>query len=60
MRTSVLLLLGGTQLASAHFGLSYPSWRADTLKDTNVTGYNQRNYPCASPPQPASPALTLI
>ncbi|KAA8635443.1 hypothetical protein SMACR_00537 [Sordaria macrospora] len=39
-------------LASAHFGLEYPAWRADTLQsDTN---YSQWQYPCAGVPAATS------
>ncbi|WYZ44464.1 hypothetical protein EsH8_VII_000900 [Colletotrichum jinshuiense] len=47
---TLLLALGAANLASAHFGLSYPEWRADTLTATNVTGYSQWTYPCAGVP----------
>ncbi|KAF9870177.1 hypothetical protein CkaCkLH20_12263 [Colletotrichum karsti] len=46
----LLLALGAANLASAHFGLAYPEWRADTLKGTNETGYSQWQYPCAGVP----------
>ncbi|KAL0935507.1 Uncharacterized protein CTRU02_210098 [Colletotrichum truncatum] len=48
--TILLAALGAANLASAHFGLTYPAWRADTLKGTNVTGYSQWQYPCAGVP----------
>ncbi|TEA20685.1 Uncharacterized protein C8034_v008176 [Colletotrichum sidae] len=47
--TTLVLALGAT-LASAHYGLEYPSWRADTLTNTNETGYSQWQYPCAGVP----------
>ncbi|OLN81866.1 Uncharacterized protein CCHL11_07010 [Colletotrichum chlorophyti] len=47
---SLLFALGAANLASAHFGLEYPEWRADTLSATNVTGYSQWQYPCAGVP----------
>ncbi|KAF4819145.1 hypotheticall protein [Colletotrichum siamense] len=47
---TLLLALGAANLAAAHFGLAYPSWRADTLKGTNETGYSQWLYPCAGVP----------
>jgi hypothetical protein len=40
---SALFLLATAQLATAHFKIAYPPWRADTL--TNET-YSQYNYPC--------------
>lgn len=46
MVSSTLLLAAAAvaPLASAHFGLEYPAWRADTLQsDTN---YSQWQYPC--------------
>lgn len=46
---TLLLALGAANLAAAHFGLAYPSWRADTLKGTNETGYSQWLYPCTFP-----------
>lgn len=39
--------------ASAHFGLKYPEWRADTLTADEELGYDQWTYPCKSP----SPSL---
>ncbi|KEZ45968.1 hypothetical protein SAPIO_CDS1364 [Scedosporium apiospermum] len=36
--------------AAAHFGLEFPEWRADTLKASEDSGYNQRIYPCANVP----------
>ncbi|KAF4784053.1 hypothetical protein HER10_EVM0003450 [Colletotrichum scovillei] len=47
---TLLLALGAANFASAHFGLAYPSWRADTLSGTNLTGYSQWTYPCAGVP----------
>ncbi|GJD03098.1 GPI anchored protein [Colletotrichum higginsianum] len=47
---TLLVALGAANLASAHFGLTYPEWRADTLKPTNVTGFSQWTYPCAGVP----------
>jgi hypothetical protein len=34
---------------TAHFGLEFPEWRADTLKASEDSGYNQRIYPCTLP-----------
>lgn len=38
------LVLLGASLASAHFGLTYPEWRADTLENEDL--YSQWEYPC--------------
>jgi hypothetical protein len=49
-------VLTASQLASAHFGLTYPEWRADTL--TLEDEYSQWTWPCklrTSPQQ--SPAI---
>ncbi|KAK3395790.1 hypothetical protein B0T20DRAFT_382380 [Sordaria brevicollis] len=54
MVSSTILLAAAAAiapLASAHFGLEYPEWRADTLKsDSN---YSQWQYPCAGVPTDA-------
>lgn len=47
--------------ASAHFGLKYPEWRADTLTADEELGYDQWTYPCKSPSlslSPLSPSTT--
>lgn len=44
---NILLFAAG---AAAHFGLPYPEWRADTLNADEDSGYDQRAYPCKSPP----------
>ncbi|SPO02381.1 uncharacterized protein DNG_05054 [Cephalotrichum gorgonifer] len=50
---NVLLFAGA---ATAHFGLTFPPWRADTLtSDEETTGYNQRIYPCANVPGDQGP-----
>lgn len=42
-----LITLVAVQAVSAHFGLSYPEWRGDTLNEENEDlGYNQWLYPC--------------
>ncbi|KAI2614946.1 hypothetical protein GGR54DRAFT_642683 [Hypoxylon sp. NC1633] len=41
---AVTLLVTGAQLASAHFSIEYPTWRADSLENQN---YSQWTYPCA-------------
>lgn len=43
-----VLLLAAAEAVSAHFGLTTPSWRADTLAAENEAKYSQWNYPCAS------------
>ncbi|KAF6814850.1 Uncharacterized protein CSOJ01_03861 [Colletotrichum sojae] len=50
MALKTLLALGAANLASAHFGLTYPEWRGDTLSNTNATGWSQWSYPCAGVP----------
>ncbi|EFQ25686.1 uncharacterized protein GLRG_00830 [Colletotrichum graminicola M1.001] len=47
---TLLVALGAANLASAHFGLVYPSWRADTLSEVNEEIYSQWTYPCAGVP----------
>lgn len=48
MVTAPLLALAAlTPLAAAHFGLTHPSWRADTLSDAAPARYSQWTYPCA-------------
>ncbi|KAG6013199.1 hypothetical protein E4U41_005135 [Claviceps citrina] len=34
----------------AHFGLTFPAWRADTLSKTGEAKYSQWTYPCAGVP----------
>lgn len=43
---NILLFAAG---AAAHFGLTYPEWRADTLTADEASGYDQRVYPCKAP-----------
>jgi hypothetical protein len=43
-----IALLVAAQLASAHFGLVYPEWRANTLDSENEE-YSQWTYPCECP-----------
>lgn len=47
-----IALLAAAQLASAHFGIEYPEWRANTLSEDNPQ-YSQWTYPCKSPFPPA-------
>jgi len=56
MGLHALVLLLAVPLAAAHYGLVYPQWRGDTLKDTNVTGWNQYIYPCAGVPRNSTKA----
>ncbi|KAJ1330914.1 DUF6595 domain-containing protein [Microdochium nivale] len=39
--------LAGAQIASAHFGIIYPPWRADTLSEAGEEVYSQWDRPCA-------------
>ena len=50
MALTALFLLAAAQLASAHFGLEYPQWRADTLKNKT---FSQWTYPCTKTPRSA-------
>ncbi|KAM0238138.1 hypothetical protein ACHAPO_004016 [Fusarium lateritium] len=45
--SKTLLGLATVQAVSAHFGLVFPTWRADTLSEENEDRYNQWTYPCA-------------
>lgn len=47
MKSFALLAVAGAQLAFAHFGLVYPSWRTDSLKTEDPT-ISQWTYPCKS------------
>ena len=38
-----LVVLAAAGLASAHFGIEYPVWRADSL---NNESYSQYTFPC--------------
>ena len=49
-----LLALATVQAVSAHFGLVFPAWRADTLSEENEERYSQWTYPCKSWPLPCS------
>lgn len=46
MMTKTLLALAAAQVATAHYGLIYPEWRADTLADD--TEFDQWVHPCMS------------
>lgn len=43
-----LLAAAATPLVSGHFGITYPTWRADTLSDEDNSPYSQWTYPCES------------
>lgn len=45
MQFSVYALVATAQLATAHFGIEYPEWRADTLMVEDGP-YSQYDYPC--------------
>ncbi|KAM0543174.1 hypothetical protein ACHAPJ_012429 [Fusarium lateritium] len=47
MAFKTLLSLATVQVVSAHFGLVFPAWRADTLSEENEDRYSQWTYPCA-------------
>ena len=42
----VVLAAAAAQTVSAHFGLTYPTWRADTLSGEDNSPYSQWTYPC--------------
>lgn len=50
--TLVATALAAAHGASAHYALTYPEWRADTLAEDADAGYSQWTYPCKSPPPP--------
>ncbi|CAK7210251.1 hypothetical protein SCUCBS95973_000715 [Sporothrix curviconia] len=51
MFTSALFsLVASAGLAAAHFQIEYPTWRADSLSNSN---YSQYDFPCAGVPQGA-------
>ncbi|RYP15370.1 hypothetical protein DL765_005761 [Monosporascus sp. GIB2] len=50
---AVAILLAGARLASAHFAITYPEWRADTLTEEEGSPYDQWVYPCANVPADA-------
>ncbi|KAF4505519.1 hypothetical protein G6O67_007459 [Ophiocordyceps sinensis] len=45
--TLVATALAAAHGASAHYALTYPEWRADTLAEDADAGYSQWTYPCA-------------
>ncbi|KAL7945210.1 hypothetical protein V8C42DRAFT_73121 [Trichoderma barbatum] len=50
---SLLLGLAAVHTVTAHFGVVYPEWRADTLSEENEDKYSQWNYPCGGVPYKA-------
>ncbi|RYP66736.1 hypothetical protein DL770_008754 [Monosporascus sp. CRB-9-2] len=50
---AVAILLAGAKVASAHFAITYPEWRADTLTEEEGSPYDQWVYPCANVPADA-------
>ncbi|EGX95493.1 hypothetical protein CCM_00147 [Cordyceps militaris CM01] len=50
MLTQIALLLAASQAATAHFGLTQPQWRANSLAAENAAKYSQWTYPCAGVP----------
>ncbi len=62
MLTKIALLLAASRAVTAHFGLTQPQWRADTLAAENEAKYSQWNYPCEPQPRPPAclPALQLF
>jgi hypothetical protein len=46
MLSQLVLGLAAVHGAAAHFGLTYPAWRADTLAEENEAKYSQWTYPC--------------
>ncbi|KAK4166338.1 hypothetical protein QBC43DRAFT_298538 [Cladorrhinum sp. PSN259] len=47
---ATILLLATAQLATAHFGLEYPTWRDNTLSAGANSNYSQYTWPCAGVP----------
>ncbi|CAP59795.1 uncharacterized protein PODANS_1_1270 [Podospora anserina S mat+] len=48
--TTALALLASAQVATAHFGIEYPTWRDNTLGSASTSNYSQWEYPCAGVP----------
>ncbi|KIH93218.1 hypothetical protein SPBR_03227 [Sporothrix brasiliensis 5110] len=48
MLASIATLVAAVGVASAHFQIEYPTWRADSL---NNDSYSQYDFPCAGVPQ---------
>ncbi|KAI0881634.1 uncharacterized protein GGS22DRAFT_192270 [Annulohypoxylon maeteangense] len=43
-----VLVIAGAPLVAAHFKITYPTWRADSLSETK--NYSQWSYPCGGVP----------
>lgn len=41
-----ILALAAAQVATAHYALQYPEWRADTLAEVEGSVLDQYAYPC--------------
>lgn len=50
MSLAAFVLLATAQLATAHFGVEYPTWRDNTLGSSANSNYSQWEYPCAGVP----------
>ncbi|KAI0127094.1 hypothetical protein BJ170DRAFT_596654 [Xylariales sp. AK1849] len=52
MRSSLFipLLAATAHLATSHFSIKYPEWRANTLSEDENTTYSQWDYPCGGVP----------
>lgn len=51
--TTALALLASAQVATAHFGIEYPTWRDNTLGSASTSNYSQWEYPCSLFPFPS-------
>ncbi|KAM3457282.1 hypothetical protein MY5147_007040 [Beauveria neobassiana] len=58
-QTALFLAAAAIQPVTAHFGLTQPQWRADTLAAENEAKYSQWTYPC-TPPRASLPPLPPI
>ncbi|QPG95112.1 hypothetical protein C2857_007689 [Epichloe festucae Fl1] len=47
LSNKLVLALASARVAVAHFGLTYPLWRFDTLSEAGEAKYSQWTYPCA-------------
>ncbi|KAI5467497.1 hypothetical protein BGZ63DRAFT_29220 [Mariannaea sp. PMI_226] len=47
LATKVLIPLAMANFASAHFGLEFPEWRANSLSEDENSPYSQYLFPCA-------------
>lgn len=47
LSNNLVLALASARVAVAHFGLTYPLWRFDTLSEAGEAKYSQWTYPCA-------------